>query len=991
MDENSQFDFFDTLFLRSPFYSFEDFSYDQLPEIITQPAFRNALWLASPDFYRVLEAKNFDWSRLEKKEQFSLCKYYNRMSFRPTPFGAFSSFSLVNWYPGSSVKLCREENAILHILPSRQWQEQNDQIWQRRDDLLLRANPTLFRFGKNYRFIRSASSESGKLKFRINELKAEKLNVKIIEQCKSTAVSKRAIMGKIASLTSCTACEAVEYLSFLINEQVLMTQYHGSLIQSATGHDQPADLWQHMAALPLSGCFSLPALAMKAENVVNAYNLKKGVFYGCLERKAERGGLDPSWQKELISAIDLLRRIVIPYPSPALEEFKNAFSAKFESRRVPLLQALDPDGGISYGGSYAAATKRGFLEDLAFPSRSTKVQPLDWNAVHRLFLRLWVRNPNRSFYQPVVIPDSLPDELERMPITAKLPPSLAVLFTKAGDKVILDNTGGASALSLTGRFSVFSADVERLCKETAVEEIAMNPGVIFAEVHQLSDNHVDNINRRVPLYDHTITINTFPAVAGQQEIALSDLLLSVREGELVLESEKLKKRIMPRLPTAYNFHHNELGIFQLLCDLQFQGLQANLTFDLEKLFPGLDFYPRVEYRNTVISVARWKINTLELRDLLRKPLSLGRLHQFRQNHGIPEVISTGLSDQQLTFNLVDDRQAMFFLECLNEHQSITIREYIMPDRTVTAGGKALSGQFVALLKNPASVYQMQPLKTDSKKRKTQRQFLPGSSWLYLKIYCTPESADQLLVKMIAPFIKSNAKDISEWFFIRYQDPEPHLRLRIRSRQGDAAPLLTAFNKMLSRNQYKDLAKEVKNETYERELERYGEELIEEVETFFCTGSEWTLNQLSAIVQGHIDDAELVKFCLVYLLAFDFLKDNAAVSDFFKWRSDSFLQEFGGEKELRVKLDSKYRMLGKSLRLLLEAQQFKDMQQLRDQLAVISLRSEDWLPRRRNILLADLIHMQVNRMFFTAQRQHEALICYCLYKYGVSVKARTTDV
>jgi len=35
--------------------------------------------------------------------------------------------------------------------------------------------------------------------------------------------------------------------------------------------------------------------------------------------------------------------------------------------------------------------------------------------------------------------------------------------------------------------------------------------------------------------------------------------------------------------TAYNFHHNAC-LFQLLCDLQFEGLQANLTFDLEKLF-----------------------------------------------------------------------------------------------------------------------------------------------------------------------------------------------------------------------------------------------------------------------------------------------------------------------------------------------------------------------------------------------------------------------
>jgi hypothetical protein len=39
------------------------------------------------------------------------------------------------------------------------------------------------------------------------------------------------------------------------------------------------------------------------------------------------------------------------------------------------------------------------------------------------------------------------------------------------------------------------------------------------------------------------------------------------------------------------------------------------------------------------------------------------------------------------------------------------------------------------------------------------------------------------------------------------------------------------------------------------------------------------------------------------------------------------------------------------------------------------------------LLADLVHMQLNRIFRTAQRRQELLVCFCLHKFLCSWKAR----
>src|ERR1700722_3129766 len=93
------------LFLRAPFYSFAAYDLDWLPQVLEEECFRNAIWLASPALYKVLQAKDFAFTRLTEKEQLTLYKYYNRMCFRPTPFGSFASFTLLKWGESGPVRL----------------------------------------------------------------------------------------------------------------------------------------------------------------------------------------------------------------------------------------------------------------------------------------------------------------------------------------------------------------------------------------------------------------------------------------------------------------------------------------------------------------------------------------------------------------------------------------------------------------------------------------------------------------------------------------------------------------------------------------------------------------------------------------------------------------------------------------------------------------------------------------------------------------------
>src|ERR1700743_3055928 len=108
------YQFFPQLFLRAPLWSYADYRAGSIAGPLKDPCFRLALYLASPGFYRVLEAKNLDTGLMNEKELHSLEKYYNRMSFRPTPFGLFSSFTLTAWGDDGNIVLEDAPNAFLH-------------------------------------------------------------------------------------------------------------------------------------------------------------------------------------------------------------------------------------------------------------------------------------------------------------------------------------------------------------------------------------------------------------------------------------------------------------------------------------------------------------------------------------------------------------------------------------------------------------------------------------------------------------------------------------------------------------------------------------------------------------------------------------------------------------------------------------------------------------------------------------------------------------
>jgi len=996
--EPTVYRFLPELFLRAPYYSFTGYDLSRLPEVLQEQAFRNAVFLASVEFYALLEKKGFDFDQLSEKERHTLYKYYNRMCFRPTPFGSFSSFTLLAWGIGSQVRLGGGAEAVLHLLPDQALLSQLKKKAGVGLSERLVVNPALYRFQDAFRYTRSALDDKGRFSFSLEGIAAVRFNVWLFSFLWSNRVAGNEVGKWIMEHAECSADEAEAYIRFLLDAGAVFDAAQGSVIrdevvENLRGFPDWSAFWKTHGRFSVSEAVSLSALAGDIPGLLGGHRAFTGQsFYAALEREHIGGGPGRAEQAELSKAVRVLQLLSNTARPADLLRFIADFRSRFDQEKVPLLLALDPDGGLHYGDMEPAMPDQDILENIPFPEPEDSDNTLGWRAVQQFVFRLWVGDTLRDPWAPLQISEADVNGLEKgHSAVLPLPQTQALLYRSTGEHLILESSGGVTATSLIGRFSGFSEGVHRFCNALAEMEAAANPGVVFADIAQLSDLHVDNINRRRAIYPYEIPLNVFSAQADEKRILPGELVLSLRGDELILESTRLKKRVIPRLATAYNFRNNHSPVFRLLCDLQYQGVQAGLSFSLESFFPGLAFYPRVCYGKVILCLAKWNFKEADFAPLLAGDEAdrMSALDGFRSRNHLPRQITLGATDQQLVFDLANAAEATFFLQCIQGLKRITLQEYLWPDRSVLSGKKPVAGQMIAFLAHDKQVFKASKADGILVDGKAQRDFLMGSDWLYLKIFCIPRASDEILAKVVFPFVKHYGKRIKNWFFIRYHDKGYHLRLRIQAEEADLGGLLVAFRKKIESSGHDKLIRDFQGDTYRREIERYGADLISDVEELFCAGSLFAVQMLRLRDNGtfQLNEFDVAVFTATHMIAC-FFPDRAGALDYITKVRDQFMAEFKADKPLRLAMDEQYRSKKSTIADLLEDKGLVELlSPVLRQMTVLQGLTKAYSIDRKKELLADLVHMQMNRTFSVKQRQQELLVYYCLQKYMSSSMAR----
>ncbi|WP_212133675.1 thiopeptide-type bacteriocin biosynthesis protein [Bacteroides xylanisolvens] len=285
---------------------------------------------------------------------------------------------------------------------------------------------------------------------------------------------------------------------------------------------------------------------------------------------------------------------------------------------------------------------------------------------------------------------------------------------------------------------------------------------------------------------------------------------------------------------------------------------------------------------------------------------------------------------------------------------------------------------------------------------SQRTYIPGSQWIYFKIYTGKVEADKLLLEYITPTINilTKNKNIEKWFFIRYSDPDFHIRLRIlASNMHSVNYIIYCFYKRLMHCQVNGIIWKVQLDTYNRELERYGQELIEEAESIFYLDSKCVLSILKILGQDQ-QFRWMISFKLVEALLTDFCLDLTTKQQIMGSLDNEFKKEFGFHDHNMKQLNTKYRNNRKIIETILEntindtlfrklyipiKNRSKSMSFIVNKLHLKIENSHKTVDYHS--LLKSYIHMMLNRLFNDKNRMHELVIYNFMNRYYKSLIAK----
>ena len=512
-------------------------------------------------------------------------------------------------------------------------------------------------------------------------------------------------------------------------------------------------------------------------------------------------------------------------------------------------------------------------------------------------------------------------------------------------------------------------------------------------LHTRPEKKVDNVNRREQLYSHELPILSWSD--HPLPLSLDDIFVCTRNSEIVLWSKKFNKRLIPRIPSAYNYSRSDLAIYRFLCDLQHQGIKSDLSFNLQQFFPKLARYARVSYKDIIVSPAMWLLPN-NIKDILKGEKNdheaISILKTWLQKSGIDFYIKAGNSDQKLCFNPNSESDLAALLSYCRQNalNEIYFSEALLSNKAdvFDADTKPYVAEYILNYGHNDPVYKGNFRIDITNNNSLSKNILPGGEWIYFEIYCHQSRMNEILLIYIDKFLKDSKKDISKWFFIRYEDPKPHLRLRLKLLDIRAGyQIINRLNSNLEQAFLNGLVSDIQIKTYFREMERYGVDRIELVEEFFFIDSK---NVKSLLTNRHANE-DLYTITLTFIqkllnLAFDNIEQEI---DLATTMANSFKEEFRMDLGSLKKINQSFREHKQAIKDSSD-KSFPDTS-ISYKKTLLNILSKCDSALLRTKIIADLVHMHINRLFNSNQRSHEAIIYQYLVKLLKAKQAATVSL
>ncbi len=1055
----NQFSAFDKFILRTPLLPIDtikelecqdkELFLNQLQAWFKNPIVQESLFIASPDLYEMYKKwinKKIKDEKKIKKIKLSLLSYLLRMSYRPTPFGLFAGCSV--GYMGSETNILlqsRTQNQKhtrldMNYLCSLAYSfEKNPAI---KSYLKFSPNTTLFKIGNQYRFI-TYIQRSKNREYSISSVEYTSYLDHVITLTKDGKCLKE--IARNLSNENISTEEATEYIEELISNQILVS----SLTPNVTGSEFLNELLRLLDNFPKThedkSIKELGVILHKIKKAISksakttglnpqkyidiANDLKKlriqyklnFLFQIDTIKPTKSCKIDSKIAKDILRGVEILNKLHIKQSTDVLGEFAKAFYEKYEDQSVPLLQVLDTEIGVGFANSQKTVICP-LIDDIIL-SNNDKNITINLSEKEQFLYHKYLKAIANKDYIMTLTKKEL-DKFKSLHIN-NFPDTLSAITTilpgnknEEYDYYIYIDWIQSSPAKLLGRFCHANDQIASFATEITKQESKLNPGVIYAEIAHLPEERMGNVILRPVLRPFEIPFLTKSNIPKDYQIPLNDLWVSVIQEEIILYSKKLNKRIIPKLSSMHNFAwNNTQPIYNFLCSLDQQST-ANLKFDWGSIENNSSFLPRVVFENLIFKRARWLLKKQDYQHLLKlkdKEL-LEAFDRWRRSLSMPRYILQVDGDMELLIDIENIFCLQLLQDILNKRSVITLTEALqINDKSIinSSEGSFTNQIIFSFVKNQHRAIEKNSSYLIPKyipQNFVQRNFIPGSEWLYYKIYCGEEMANRLLNEQILTLVNQLLKNgkIDQWFFIRFEDPHPHIRIRFHvTKLESILSVIFLIKKTFQSILEKNLIWKIQVDTYKRELERYGFETIILAEKIFFHDSIAIANLLNKLKNYKNQEKLIWLWGLrsIDILLNDFQYTIEKKHLLLKKLKENFGQEFEINRELKKQIDKKYRKERTIIKNVLFCNKILPAE-TENILLQRSLKNKLLVPKiianiKKSEIVSDnlmgsFIHMLCNRLFKSKQRKHELVIYDFLFRFyqselAIKQKTKTYEV
>jgi lantibiotic biosynthesis protein len=1008
----------------------------RLRQAFERKELREALFFASPELERCLDAW-LSGSRSDPKLERTLSRYFQRMAGRQTPFGLCAGISFGQVAERDRFELDGRDGYHRHVRPGMGYLVQLLSALARRDSvhdkIRYEPNVTLHRVFGRFRF--AAVEFTGELDepkaYPVVDVEPTPHLEAALERAAGGATPAE-ISAALEPLVGCGA-EVEEFVRGLVENQILVPVWlprvsgaepFAAAVATLAEHPELSSEAERLGSV----CRSLAELdgAVLGQNTERYRSLAEQLpalptpaepahlFQTDLIKPATELTLSGALVQKLLRAAELIQRTSLAPADPRLADFCARFSERYGSRYVPLLEALDADLGVGFEAFHSQG-EAALLEGLSLGSAQAALYP--FTALEELRQRILSQALLGGGFSYEIDPETL--DLFPKRSAGEPPESFAVaamLAQRVGEplRVIAPFVISPSGVVTLARFCHADRELAQAVKAHLELEQARAGDCLLADVAYLPQRAANLVLRPV-LRSYEIAYGGKSGAAPDRQIPVTDLCVGIELGRVTLRSQSRQKRVAVRITNAHNSQGPwNLPLYRFLGALQGSGqgqLASSWSWGTLEHSP---FLPRIGHEDIVLSRARWTLWESDFKALVGAEArsAFADVQTLRARLGLPRWLTLVEGDQRLVVDLDNVLSVEVLVHELRGKLRVVLEELLpSPDELVARGpeGAFVSEVVVPFVRREAALRTSDPPSVArpwgvENGAGRDRSYGPGSEWLYAKIYASSSQHAEILAEIkrtvLEPLI---GEAVSQWFFVPYADPEPHLRIRFR---GEPRALLETVLPELKRSLDPWLksgrAWRFQLDTYEREVERYGGPLgIELAEQLFGADSD----AVSSLLPLCADDEDL-RWQLTLVGIDRLLRDlglslteRAALT---RTVADDYGTEFGVTSDAWKKIGAKYRPHAAWLGELLWRPEAHCEGPLALGFAALRERSERLQPvcaalerlqgggnlhTERNDLARSFIHMHAVRMLGQEVRSYELLIYDFLRRLYAAQSAR----